>query len=48
MKAMKRAIVAVVIIGIVLIVASILRRGVSARDEPTHTEVFLARTMRHG
>ena len=47
---MKRAIAAVVIIGIAvaaLVIGSILREGISTHDEPTRTEVVIARTLRH-
>lgn len=46
-----RRVIAVVIVVIVIVgiaaVANLLVYGVSARDEPTHVEVALARTLRH-
>jgi mono/diheme cytochrome c family protein len=50
MRALIRALLVLVVVGGLLaaaVVVSILRRGVSARDEPTWAETVIARQMRH-
>lgn len=41
------AVVASLVLGGVVLVVLLLRRGFSARDEPTAIEAVVARTMRH-
>lgn len=47
MKKVVLGVVAAVFVIAILIVASILRRGLSAHDEPSRTEAVMARAMRH-
>lgn len=46
---LKRIVLVLVILIVIALVpvVSILRRGLSTREEPTHTEAVIARTMRH-
>jgi len=41
------AIAVIVMVGCVVAVGTVIRRGVSARDEPTRVETLAARTVRH-
>src|ERR1041385_2218144 len=41
------AVLLILLIAIAAVVANVVIHGVSARDQPTHSEVAIARTLRH-
>jgi mono/diheme cytochrome c family protein len=47
MRRVVGTVIVVIVIGVIAAAANLLVHGVSARDQPTRTEVAVARTMRH-